>query len=394
MKEFHLNAADANMDANRLQDAFAQLDAAVESGVTPGGVALVGRHGRIAGIHAAGVAHTAAPASASASASVPNSASASGSISASGEHAISAQPDTIYDCASLTKVVAALPLILLLVERGRLRLDDPVSYYIPAFAVEGKAAVTVKQLLTHTSGLVAYRDMHSHGWTPEEVKARVFAEPLQYEPGTKAVYSDFGFITLGEIAALLFGEPLEAAARRHVFEPLGMHDTRYLPPEESKPRMAATEYDAKLGRHKWGEVHDENAGALGGVSGHAGLFSTAEDLAKYAAMWLAGGRIGGTGRRLLSEATVKAATRSYTTHLPAGRGLGWVLRGDSFDASGDLLSPSCYGHTGFTGTSIWMDPELDCFAVLLTNRVHHGRSTSVARLRGCFHNAVAAACLF
>ncbi|MEF3304131.1 serine hydrolase domain-containing protein [Paenibacillus sp. GYB003] len=375
MQKCRYNAAEADMDGDRLLDAFRLLDDAVARGDTPGGVALVGRRGRIAGVHAAGAAHPAA--------------AADGDEGGAG---IPARPDTIYDCASLTKVVATLPLALQLVERGRLRLADPVAEYIPAFAEGGKGAVTVGQLLTHTSGLISHINMYSQGWTPEEIKAHVFAQPLHYEPGTRAVYSDLGFITLGEIISLLTGETLDAAARKSVFDPLGMRDTRFLPPEELRPRLAATEYNEALGRHKWGEVHDENALALGGVSGHAGLFATAEDLAKYAMMWLARGRTE-NGGRLLSEASVAAATRSYTTGLPANRGLGWVLKGDSFDASGDLMSLSCYGHTGFTGTSIWMDPALDCFAVVLTNRVFYGREKSVAGLRNRLHNAVAAACL-
>ncbi|GAA3401865.1 serine hydrolase domain-containing protein [Paenibacillus hodogayensis] len=374
MSELHTSTAvQANMDPERIGDAFRLLDEAVARGDTPGGAALIGRHGRIAGVHTAGQAHTSAT---------------SGS---DGDGSIAVKTDTIYDCASLTKVVATLPLILLLTDRGRLRLGDPVAEYIPAFAAAGKSAVTVKQLLSHTSGLLSHKDLYSHGWSPDEVKAHIYAQPLEYEPGTKMVYSDLGFITLGEIASVLFGEPLAAAATKHVFEPLGMTDTRYLPSEELLPRIAATEYDDALDRHKWGEVHDENCGALGGASGHAGLFSTAGDLAKYAAMWLAGGK-GGQGR-LLSEAAVATAIRSHTDGLPANRGLGWVLQGDPWDASGDLLSPRCFGHTGFTGTSIWMDPAKDCFAVLLTNRVHYGREKSVVRLRNCFHNVVAAACL-
>ncbi|TNJ66624.1 beta-lactamase family protein [Paenibacillus hemerocallicola] len=369
--EFRADAKAVNMDEERIADAFRLLDEAVARGDTPGGVALIGRRGRIAGIHTAGAAHTQAPDGTS----------------------IPVKRDTIFDVASLSKVVGTLPLILLLVERGHLRLGDPVVQYIPEFAAEGKEAVTVGQLLTHTSGLLSHKNMYSHGWSPEEIKAHIFAHPLEYEPGTKMVYSDLGFITLGEIAARLYGEPLEAAATKHVFAPLGMRDTGYLPPESARPRIAATEYYEKLGRHKWGEVHDENCGALGGASGHAGLFSTAEDLAKYAAMWLALGRIGDGGGRLLSEASVATATRSHTGHLPANRGMGWVLKGDPWDASGDLLSPACYGHTGFTGTSIWMDPASDCFAVVLTNRVHYGRDKSVVRLRNCLHNAVAAACL-
>lgn len=371
MNEFNAAAEGANMDAERVRDAFRLLDEAVAQGHTPGGVALIGRHGCVAAVHAAGAAHTSSP---------------------DGGAVIPVKRDTIYDCASLTKVVATLPLVMQLVDRGRLRLSDPVAEYIPEFASQGKGAVTVRQLLAHTSGLAAHKPLYAYGRTVEEIKAHLFSLPLEYEPGTKAVYSCLGFITLGEIVASLFGEPLDQAASKHLFAPLGMNDTCFVPDNKLRLRIAATEHNAKLGRHKWGEVHDENAAALGGISGNAGLFSTVDDLAKYAAMWLARGRYG-DGKRLLSEASVLAATRSYTSGLPANRGLGWVLKGDPGDASGDWMSPSCYGHTGFTGTSLWIDPELDCFAVLLTNRVHFGRDKSIARLRSCFHNTVAAACL-
>jgi CubicO group peptidase (beta-lactamase class C family) len=360
----------ASMNPERIADAFRLVDEAVARGDTPGAVAAVGRGGAIQAMHTCGSAHLAAP---------------------GGEAVLPVRSDTIFDCASLTKVVALLPLVLLLVERGRLRLGDPVKQYIPAFAAEGKDAVTVKQLLTHTSGLIAHTNLYSHGWSPEEIKAHIFAMPLTYEPGTKVVYSDLGYITLGEIVQTLLEERLDTAARRYVFEPLGMNDTFYVPAADRLPRIAATEYSQELGRHKWGEVHDENAGALGGISGHAGLFSTAADLAKYAAMWLAKGRIGEKGR-LLSRASVEAATRTQTGNVPANRGLGWVLKGDSMDASGDLMSPATFGHTGFTGTSLTIDPAEDTFAILLTNRVYYGRERSVVRLRHLFHNAVAAAC--
>ncbi|MDF2725833.1 MAG: putative beta-lactamase [Paenibacillus sp.] len=369
---FRDGAEAACMDAERIGDAFRLLDDAIARGLTPGGVALIGRHGRVAAVHAAGAAHTATPDGAD----------------------ISVQPDTIYDCASLTKIVVTLPLILRLVDRGLLRLGDPVAEYIPAFAASGKEAVTVKQLLAHTSGLAAHARLYEYGGSADERKAALFALPLDYEPGTRSVYSCLGFITLGEIAAALYGKPLDAAAQSELFAPLGMRDSGFAPAAEQRPRIAATEYSAHLGRHKWGEVHDENAASLDGVSGNAGLFATAGDLARYAAMWLSGGRTA-AGEQLLSGAAVRAAVRCQTPGLaePANRGLGWVLRGDPWDASGDLLSPACYGHTGFTGTSLWIDPELDCFAVLLTNRVHFGRDKSVVRLRACFHNAVAAACL-
>jgi CubicO group peptidase (beta-lactamase class C family) len=351
------------MDGDKLQAAFRLLARETDRGEIPGGIALVGRHGSVVGTYAVGQSII------------------------SDEAKYSVSEDTIYDCASLTKVTATLPLILQLIDRGELRLRDPVSKYLPNFAANGKSEVNVKQLLTHTSGFEAYKDLHSNNWTAEQIRAAVLDEGLAYKPGEGYIYSDFNYITLGEIASLLFGLPLDEAARKFVFEPLGMYDTGYRPAAELKPRIAATEF--MDGGFRWGEVHDENAWAMGGVSGHAGLFSTASDLAKYAAMWLNWGRHGGGS--LLSNAVVVAATRSYTGGLlNANRGLGWVLKDDFWDASGDLFSQKAFGHTGFTGTSLWMDPSNGIFAVLLTNRVHFGRSKSVVSLRDCFHNAVAA----
>jgi CubicO group peptidase (beta-lactamase class C family) len=232
----------------------------------------------------------------------------------------------------------------------------------------------------------------------EEIVAQVFALPLQHEPGTQVVYSDLGFIVLGELAARLLAEPLEQAARTHVLQPLGMLGSGYrpLPQAAAAPEspgsaaIAPTEWDEAGQAYRIGTVHDENASAMGGVSGHAGLFSTARDLSRYASMWLNEG-VTAEGTRFLSVPTVRAALCSHTGALSTGhRGLGWVLKGDSFDASGDLLSERSYGHTGFTGTSLYVDPEYGLTITLLTNRVHYGRSKSVASLRARFHNAIAA----
>ncbi len=351
------------MNGKQLQTAFLLLDRETERGEIPGGVAFVGRNGKIVATHKAGL-----------------------SI-ATGFANYPVQLNTIYDCASLTKVVVTLPLILQLIDRGEMRLNDPVRRYVPAFAANGKSEVTLKHLLTHTSGLPSSKDMHSHGWTPEEIKAAVWNEALTFSPGTGCVYSDLNFITLGEIVSLLFGIPLDTAARKHIFEPLGMRDSTYCPAEALKPRIAATEF--MDGSFRWGDVHDENTAAMGGISGHAGLFSTAADLSIYAAMWLNRGRY--HDGILLSSSSAATAARTHTAHLNANRGLGWVLKGDPWDSSGDWSSPLSYGHTGFTGTSLWIDPETGVFVVLLTNRVHFGRGKSVVRLRDCFHNAVAAA---
>lgn len=351
------------MNRSKLLTAFRLLDRETERGEIPGGVAIVGRHGRIVGSHYAGF-----------------------SIATDfAKYAV--QEDTIYDVASLTKVVVTLPLILHLIDNGEIRLNDPVCKYIPDFAAKGKSQVTIKHLLTHTSGLAAFTDMYSQEWTPDVIQASVWNQELTYETGKGYVYSDLGYIALGEIASRLLGKSIDAAAREYIFEPLGMAETGFRPHESLKPRIAATELI--YGRYRWGEVHDKNAWAMGGVSGHAGMFSTAADLAKYAMMWLNLGRYpGGT---LLSASAVKTSTRNFASHVNAFRGLGWVLKGDKWDASGDWSSPASYGHTGFTGTSIWMDPTKDVFAVLLTNRVHFGRDKSVAWLRDAFHNTVSAA---
>ncbi|WP_379319417.1 serine hydrolase domain-containing protein [Paenibacillus puldeungensis] len=303
--------------------------------------------------------------------------------------------DTVYDCASLTKVVVTLPLVLMLADQGKLQLDDPVTTYLPAFtAAQGQHAdiVTIRHLLTHTAGLAPYMNLYSHGWSREEIIARVCGAPLKSEPGSAVEYSDLGYILLGEIVAEVAGTPLATLAATALFAPLGMAASGYLPAASLRRRMAGTEPDPGLGGGcVLGVVHDENARAMGGVSGHAGLFSTADDLASYAEMWLGGGR-SAAGRRVLSAAAVEVATRTCTAGVPGGkRGLGWVLRGDPFDAAGDQFSPVSYGHTGFTGTSVYVDPLRELVCVLLTNRVHYGRERSIAGLRSKFHNAAVAA---
>lgn len=345
--------------------AFSAIEESMERGDIPGAVAVMGCGGEEAKFFAGNAVQTE-------------------------ELAVPVAADTIYDCASLTKVAVTLPLILQLIDRGEVGLEDAVCRYLGDFAA---ADVTVKHLLTHTSGLPAHVDLYSHGWSRERIVAEVLRHPKAYATGTQMVYSDLGFIALGELASAVYGCPLDAAAKKYVFEPLGMAESVYCPGEELRPRIAATEFVPEEGAYRWGAVHDENAYAMGGVSGHAGLFSTASDLAKYARMWLNGGVADG-GKRFLSEALVFTAVQSHTEGVPeAHRGLGWVLQGDRWDASGERMSARAYGHTGFTGTSLWVDPELGVYAVLLTNRVHFGREKSVARLRREFHDAVAAAAL-
>lgn len=358
------HAEQVGMDQERLNHAFSLLKEAVDHKLIPGAVAIVGRHHRIVGKYSVGHAIL--------------------TDSIQYETAM----NTIYDCASLTKVVVTLPLVLKLVEKGLLELSDPVSKYLPEFRKGKKSSITIKHLLTHTSGLKPFVNLTFDGWRPVEIKQFIYSQTVEEGPDKRVIYSDIGFIVLGEIVSKIFDQSLDLVAKKYIFEPLGMADSQFCPPKYLQKRIAATEFREDLGRYLWGEVHDERAHALGGVSGHAGLFATAGDLARYALMWLNDGELGGT--RLLSPLTVKTALENHTAALDGNRGLGWVLKGDSFDASGSLFSPLCYGHTGFTGTSIWMDPDAELFVVLLTNRVHFGRDHSITRLRKIFHNAVAA----
>jgi CubicO group peptidase (beta-lactamase class C family) len=307
--------------------------------------------------------------------------------------------DTVFDLASLTKVVATLPVVLRLAGRGEIGLDQPVGRYLPRFAGAGgagKDTVTVRQLLLHTSGLPGVRRYYQHLHGREELLAAALAEPLAAPPGTVFAYSDVGFINLGELAAAVTGRGLDRLVQDAVCGPLGMTATRYLPPVDWSGRIAATE--VVDGVAKVGVVHDENAEILGGVAGHAGLFGTAADLARYAAAWAGnagadGLFLDGSGRDRGPFSGLRAeALCCQTGSLDCRRGLGWGLRGDRYDNMGDGWPDSGAGHTGFTGTSLSVDPRSGLWAVLLTNAVHFGRGPehSVVGLRKQVHAAVAA----
>ncbi|MBT2760116.1 serine hydrolase domain-containing protein [Paenibacillus sp. ISL-20] len=313
---------------------------------------------------------------------------------------VPASKDTLYDCASLTKVVVTLPLILRLIDEGILTLSTKVSGILPSFGTAGKEELTVGQLLTHTSGLQADMNLHSHGWDREQMWDAVLSAPLAAKQNTEVIYSDLGYLTLGRIIERSLELPLDQAFKRWVSDPLGMRHATLTPSPEEASSYAATEYENTIQDHLCGIVHDEKARALGGVCGHAGLFTTAGDLLQYARMWLEQGAIPATASpeavggesRILSRAAAVTATRTHTGRIDGtNRGLGWVLKGDKMDASGDMMGSGCYGHTGFTGTSLWIDPELDLAVVLLTNRVYGGRSSSVAQLRAQVHNALTGA---
>ena len=301
---------------------------------------------------------------------------------------------TMYDIASLTKVVVTTTLVAKLVEGDfpvPLDLDARVDRYLPEWATgpdsnNWRGKVTVRHLLTHTSGLPPFKEYWRTSTGKQDTLTRIFAEPLDYEPGTKEVYSDLGIILMAEIIERLTGRPLDELAKTYIFSPLGMKDTTYKPAEKLWPRIAPTEFDKNL-RHRLvqGEVHDENAFTMGGVSGHAGVFSTAPDLAAFCQMLLNGGVY--AHRRILKRATIAQFTAPQ--QLSNGtRTLGWAVPTEG-SSSGHFFSAHSFGHTGFTGTSIWIDPDRQLFVVLLTNRVHPTRENQkIAQVRPAVHDAV------
>jgi uncharacterized protein YbbC (DUF1343 family)/CubicO group peptidase (beta-lactamase class C family) len=298
--------------------------------------------------------------------------------------------DTIFDCASLTKVVATSAAIMKLFEQGKIRLNDPVTQYLPEFQ-NGKSAISVRDLLTHFSGLRPDVDLKPE-WSGYETGVRLaLTDKPRYRPGQRFIYSDINFVLLGEIVRRVSGMPLPEFVRQTVWDPLGMRDTMFQPPPEWKDRIAPTEQTPRNGPPLRGVVHDPTARFMGGVAGHAGMFSTADDLARFAQMMLNGGEW--QGRRLFSAAVVEKFT---TPQSPAGqpvlRGLGWDIDSAFSGARGDLFPVGSYGHTGFTGTSLWLDPHSSAFVVLLTNAVHPVyRGGPITSLRGRVATVVAAA---
>ncbi len=336
----------------------ALLEAAVTGGVIPGAVAVAGTAERVDEIGAFGVQRY-----------------GGGEVT----------PATRYDLASLTKVVSTLPSLLRLVSEGTLSLDDRVGKFFSNagwFQTPSLADVTVEQLLTHTSGLPAWKPLFATVSERRTAVANVLQTGLEHPPNT-FVYSDLGFILLGAIIERVSGLRQDAFAEKYIFKPLGMNDTCYGP---SRPdNVAATEDCGWRGRVLEGVVHDENAFVMDGVAGHAGLFGTAHDLARYAQAWLS------RDARLGAEPVLRAAVEEHVNGQ-VRRGLGWQLAGENSSA-GDLASRTAFGHTGFTGTSLWLDPQQGWFAVLLSNRVHPTRfgGEGVHALRRAFHDEVARA---
>ncbi|MHB8735805.1 MAG: exo-beta-N-acetylmuramidase NamZ domain-containing protein [Terriglobales bacterium] len=306
--------------------------------------------------------------------------------------------DTIFDCASLTKVLATTPAIMQLEEEGKIRLNDPVSTYLPEFAANGKSGITVRELLTHYSGLPPDLDV-SHRWQGYDLAmAKIYAIAPIVPPGSQFIYSDINFETLGEIVHRVSGEPLNVYVATHVWQPTGMRHTTFLPPLAWRPKIAPTEIDPATGRFLRGVVHDPTARYMGGVAGHAGSFATADDLARYAQMLLNGGVACpgdkampcAHGRRILGTTTVtKMSTPQSPANIPAVRGLGWDIDSPFASNRGELLPVGSFGHTGFTGTSLWIDPFTDTYIVLMSNAIHpHGRA-AVVGLRSQVATAVA-----
>jgi len=278
-------------------------------------------------------------------------------------------PSTLWDLASLTKVVGLTSAVMLLVEQGAVDLDTPVSHYIPEWQGQWKEQVTVRHLMTHSSGLPAWRPLYKEAETAGDALRLAILTSLDTMPGVRMVYSDLGAILLGQIVTRVTGTPFDQWLASHVFGPLGMTETLFRPPTSLLRRIAPTEIDPWRGRHLRGEVHDENAFALGGVSAHAGLFSSARDLVRLARMYLDGGRL--DGKQFLRPETIAAFTRVQDPAL-SHRALGWETPNGT-NSAGHLMSAHAFGHTGFTGTSIWIDPDRGVFVLLLTNRVNPTR---------------------
>ncbi|MFL5605764.1 MAG: serine hydrolase domain-containing protein [Gemmatimonadaceae bacterium] len=280
---------------------------------------------------------------------------------------------TIYDLASLTKVVGTTTAVMILFDEGKIHLDDLVSKFIPEFTGGGKERVTLRLLLEHRSGLPAGRDLWRLAHTPDEARAAVIASPLIAQPGEYYEYSDLGADVLGFVVEAVSGQRLDQFLDARVFAPLKMTDTHFRPDPSLRGRIAPTELTPPRGYPLRGEVHDENAYALGGVAGHAGIFSTASDLAIFAQMLLNGGTFNGT--RIVADSTVAL----FTKRAAGTRALGWDTCAGEYGC-GKYMSKNAYGHTGFTGTSLWIDPDRDMFVVLLTNRVHAAKARRPAKV--------------
>ena len=289
--------------------------------------------------------------------------------------------DTIFDLASLTKCIATATSVMKLLEEGRVRLNDPVAAYLPEFAQNGKQDITVRELMTHYSGLAPDLDLKTAWQGRDAAFTMAMQQTPANPPGSRFVYSDINFEVLGFLVERVSGMPLNVFAERNIFGPLAMRHTRFLPPADWKPMIAPTQYDEN-GAMLRGVVHDPTARRMGGVAGHAGLFSTADDLSIFAEEMLHGSHI-------LNRVTVeKMTTPQQPANAASLRGLGWDIDSPFSTNRGELLPVGSFGHTGFTGTSLWMDPVTDTYIILLTNAVHPRGGASTVSLRSRVATAV------
>lgn len=338
------------------------IDEAVKNGIFPGAVACIGDKNGIIAEKAAG-------------------------YKALFEKPEKMEIDTLFDLASLTKVVATTPMFMKLLEQGEISLYDFVGDYLEPFKADKELRII--NLLTHTSGFEPFSALYE--------KCNSFEEVLQYIsttnrafPLNKAVlYSDYNFILLRAIIEKITFKSFDVACQEYVFKPLDMKNTTFNP--QNKEKAAATEYDSTSNSYLKGIVHDENARFLGGVSGHAGLFSTLQDLSLYCEMYLNNGK-NYDKKTFLTESSIRCMTHNYTKNLGESRGLGFCIKDYENSSSGELMSEGSFGHTGFTGTSLWIDKKKGIYYILLTNRVHPNRNDNrIIRFRRLFHNAAAAA---
>ena len=291
----------------------------------------------------------------------------------------------MWDMASLTKVIALTSAMMQLVERHKVELDAPVQRYLPDWTGTNKERVTVRHLLTHSSGLPAWRPLYKEATDAASAMALAYATPLDTLPGVRMVYSDIGGILMGEIVRVVSGERIDKYFAKHIAVPLKLHDSMFLPPRSLLPRIAPTEIDPWRQRHLRGEVHDENAFMLGGVSAHAGLFSSARDLARVAQLYLNLGTLGGV--RIWKPETIERFTTVQDSTF-SNRALGWETP-TGMNSAGHLMKRPAFGHTGFTGTSIWIDPAHDLCIVLLTKRVNPTRAnTKITAVRQALADTV------
>lgn len=290
---------------------------------------------------------------------------------------------TLYDLASLTKIIVTYALMRQF-EEGAVRMEDTVSYFLPPYKETDKADITLIELLTHTSTIPGQLQLYRHAHTREDLLEAIrWQLPRADSPGTVR-YTSKGYIVLGEIISAVDAQPLDRIVERRVLKPLGIGDTCFNPPVERMDCIAPTEACPWRGRVVRGQVHDENAVVMGGVSGHAGLFAPVGDVAKVAAVMLDGKT--SDGSVFLNPSTIRLMTQNHTAGKNENRGLGFMLAGPG-SAAGDLMSPESFGHTGFTGTSMWVDPRAGLYAVLLSNRIHPRRDNdAIFRVRQIFHN--------